>query len=145
MFETEPAQARTDNPAPRPDERPSNELLLETAGAVDQQTTTAAFPKRWSATDLPRLQGCLLAGLLGLFAAFWLTHLDEAWLVPPMDNIEQLIWVLSLEWGYYKHPPLPTWLIWLPVQFFGVSAAVSYLMGALVTLTSLAICWRCLV
>src|SRR5256885_10565865 len=24
------------------------------------------------------------------------------------DNLEQLTWVHSLEWGYYKHPPLPT-------------------------------------
>ena len=27
------------------------------------------------------------------------------------DNIEQNIWAHSFEWGYYKHPPLPTWLL----------------------------------
>ena len=29
----------------------------------------------------------------------------------PGDNIEQTIWAHSFEWGYYKHPPLPTWLL----------------------------------
>ena len=27
------------------------------------------------------------------------------------DNIEQFNWSQSLQWGYSKHPPLPTWLI----------------------------------
>ncbi len=26
------------------------------------------------------------------------------------DNVEQTVWMHSLEWGYYKHPPLTTWL-----------------------------------
>jgi hypothetical protein len=35
------------------------------------------------------------------------------------DNIEQLIWVHSLEMGYYKHPPMPTWLLGLGVALAG--------------------------
>lgn len=27
------------------------------------------------------------------------------------DNIEQEVWAHSFEWGYHKHPPLPTWLL----------------------------------
>ena len=27
------------------------------------------------------------------------------------DSVEQFIWAQSAEWGYYKHPPLPTWLL----------------------------------
>lgn len=27
------------------------------------------------------------------------------------DNVEQTIWSHSMQWGYYKHPPLPTWLL----------------------------------
>lgn len=83
----------------------------------------------------------VMLGLL-LFAAVWLGVLAGTSLSAPVDNIEQLTWVRSLEWGYYKHPPLPTWLIWLPVQLWGLSVWVSYGMGALMTLGALAIMWR---
>lgn len=82
---------------------------------------------------------------LALFATVWLSVLAFTSLSPPVDDIEQLTWVRSLEWGYYKHPPLPTWLIWLPVKLFGLSAWTAYGMGALMTLGSLAIMWRLLV
>jgi 4-amino-4-deoxy-L-arabinose transferase-like glycosyltransferase len=50
-----------------------------------------------------------------------------AWLLVSMltqnalmgDNIEQSNWAHSFEWGYYKHPPLPTWLL----------IAASYVLG----------------
>ena len=32
--------------------------------------------------------------------------------VPHADNIEQLNWAHRLQWGYLKHPPLPTALLW---------------------------------
>lgn len=84
------------------------------------------------------------AGLL-LFAVAWLGLLACTSLSPPVDNIEQLTWVRSLEWGYYKHPPLPTWLLWVPVQLFGLTVWTSYAMGAVMTLGALAIMWRLLV
>ena len=68
--------------------------------------------------------------LLLLFGAVWLAHLSYTSLSPPTDNIEQLTWVGALEGGYYKHPPLPTWLFWVPVQLFGVTAWTSYVVGA---------------
>ncbi|MDQ2778619.1 MAG: glycosyltransferase family 39 protein [Pseudomonadota bacterium] len=82
---------------------------------------------------------CLLA-----FAAVWLVDLNATSLSPPTDNIEQLTWVHAIAWGYYKHPPLPTWLIWLPVRLFGDTAAVSYVAGATCTLLSLALMWNLL-
>ena len=83
----------------------------------------------------------ILLGLL-LFAAVWLLHLALTSLSPPTDNIEQLNWVHSLEWGYYKHPPLPTWLLWLPVQIFGWNAWTSYGLGAAINLASMGLLWR---
>ena len=65
--------------------------------------------------------------------------------MPPVDNVEQLTWVKSLEWGYYKHPPLTTWVFSLPVFLFGQSAHVSYVTGALVTLAAVLLQWRLLV
>lgn len=86
----------------------------------------------------------LMALGLSLFASVWLSHLAFTSLSPPVDNIEQLNWVASLEWGYHKHPPLPTWLLWLPVKLFGSSAWTSYCLGAACTLTAMALMWRLL-
>jgi len=71
------------------------------------------------------------------FACVWLSLLDASSLSAPTDNIEQLTWVRSLEWGYYKHPPLPTWLLWPVVQLLGLRSISTYLLGAGVTLASL--------
>ena len=79
-----------------------------------------------------------------LFGVVWLALLAHISLSPPMDNIEQLTWVHSLEGGYYKHPPLPTWLFALPVRLFGATAWTSYLAGAVCTLGSMALMWRLL-
>jgi len=37
------------------------------------------------------------------------------------DNLEQFNWSHSLEWGYYKHPPMPTWLLGSAIHLFGHS------------------------
>ena len=78
-----------------------------------------------------------MAAGVGLFVLVWLLHLNSTSLVPPVDDLEQLTWVRSLEWGYYKHPPLPTWLLWLPVRAFGWSAWAVYVVGASASVGSL--------
>ena len=83
-----------------------------------------------------RLLGrAVVCGLV--FAALWLSLLGATSLTSPIDNIEQLTWVRSLEWGYYKHPPLPTWLLWPVVQLLGLRPLATYLLGATVTLGAL--------
>ena len=91
--------------------------------------------------DQSQPRGLWVAWGLVLFAAVWLTHLSLTNLTPPIDNIEQLNWVRSLQWGYYKHPPLPTWLIWLPTRFFGANAWTSYVTGAVCTLGAIGLLW----
>jgi hypothetical protein len=85
----------------------------------------------------------VVSGLL-LFALLWLSQLHQTSLVPPFDNIEQLTWARGLAWGYYKHPPLPTWLIAGPVALWGPSAWQSYVLGAALTLSALALMWQLL-
>lgn len=118
-------------------------VALSRDHAIDRASGDRALrsPDR-SPTELTNLEVAI--GLL-LFAIIWLSDLAFTSLSPPVDNIEQLTWVRSLEWGYYKHPPLPTWLLWLPVKLFGLSAWTSYAMGAVMILGSLVIMWRLLV
>lgn len=101
-------------------------------GGRRESVLAAASPGQW------------IALLLLVFGAAWLAHLSYTSLSPPTDNIEQLTWVSSLEGGYYKHPPLPTWLFWIPVQLFGASAWTSYGAGAACTLGAMAALWRLL-
>jgi len=37
------------------------------------------------------------------------------------DSIEQYNWAHSLEWGYWKHPPLPTWMMRGAIAVMGAS------------------------
>ncbi len=54
------------------------------------------------------------------------------------DVAEQFIWSQSLEWGYYKHPPLTTWLFAGALAVFGPHPWVAGLLsGACLTATGL--------
>jgi 4-amino-4-deoxy-L-arabinose transferase-like glycosyltransferase len=88
--------------------------------------------------------GAVVALTLLVFAAVWLLVLDATSRVAPVDNIEQLVWARSLEWGYYKHPPLPTFIVRLAATAFGATPWTTYLLGAATTLGALAIFWRLL-
>jgi 4-amino-4-deoxy-L-arabinose transferase-like glycosyltransferase len=79
--------------------------------------------------------------ILLLFGAAWLAHLATISFTPPSDNLEQLMWIHSLEWGYYKHPPFPTWLLWLTTQFLGNSALAPATLGAACTLAAFLLYW----
>ena len=81
---------------------------------------------------------------LCVFAALWIGQLWAISIAPPEDNIEQLIWTSSLEWGYYKHPPLPTWLLWPLVKIFGPHPSLTFVLAGMTTLGAIAIMWRLL-
>ncbi len=83
-----------------------------------------------------------LALLVAIFSVVWTATLVLTSASPPGDNIEQLLWVQALQWGYYKHPPLPTWLIWIPVGMFGRDITATYVAAALTNLASFAIFWQ---
>ncbi|WP_161974409.1 glycosyltransferase family 39 protein [Piscinibacter terrae] len=54
------------------------------------------------------------------------------------DVTEQFIWSKSLEWGYYKHPPLTTWLFAGATAVFGLNTWVpGVLSGACLAVTGL--------
>ncbi len=72
----------------------------------------------------------------------WLLLLAGTSLSSPVDNLEQLTWVRSIEWGYYKHPPLPTMLLWPLIRLFGLHPWVADIAGALCIVCALYVCWR---
>jgi 4-amino-4-deoxy-L-arabinose transferase-like glycosyltransferase len=83
-----------------------------------------------------------VAAWLGIWAVAWVLVLANLSWSPPMDSVEQLVWVRSLEWGYFKHPPLPTILIWPFVQLFGIHHAVVDIAGGVVIASALWMAWR---
>jgi len=79
-----------------------------------------------------------------VFGAAWLLLLGATAVSPPLDNIEQTIWLRSLQWGYYKHPPLPTWLAAGATALGGHGPWPTYVLGAACTLASLLMFWQLL-
>ena len=82
--------------------------------------------------------------LLAMFGVVWIAAYWLTATAAPGDNVEQLIWIRSLELGYYKHPPLPTWIMAAAAFVFGPSIGLTYILGAVLTLGSLAIFWSLL-
>jgi hypothetical protein len=61
-----------------------------------------------------------------------------------VDIIEQLVWVRAIEWGYYKHPPLTTILLWPWVQLLGIDPLATRVAGAFIVGCALWIYWHLL-
>lgn len=57
------------------------------------------------------------------------------------DNIEQFNWAQSLELGYHKHPPLPSWVLGAVIRLFGPSVYWAYLLATLCLLATLVFTW----
>ena len=83
----------------------------------------------------------LAAYTLAYLLVWALTPLLSHWSIPD-DNLEQLAWVLRPDWGYYKHPPFPTWVLWAFERVFPHSVPLTYMLGSLQVAAMLVIAWR---
>jgi len=88
-----------------------------------------------------RLAGVLL--FVALVVVCWSVLPALLQTVPHADNVEQLNWAHHLQWGYLKHPPLPTALLWSASALAGPSAFLTYLLAMACVGASLLILWRC--
>jgi 4-amino-4-deoxy-L-arabinose transferase-like glycosyltransferase len=62
---------------------------------------------------------------------------------PHGDNVEQLNWSQAFQWGYFKHPPLPTWLLRGAIDVFGPSAGLTYALAMTCAAVALFLVWLC--
>ncbi len=81
---------------------------------------------------------------LVVFGVTWLVLLGVLSRTPPQDVIEQLVWARSPQWGYYKHPPLPTWLLIAAGTVLPQGVELARALGALCLLGSNLIWWMVL-
>ena len=60
---------------------------------------------------------------------------------PDVDSAEQFIWAVSLEGDYFKHPPLPTWIMHGLIALFGPSLVLPVVAAQACIVTALALTW----
>lgn len=60
---------------------------------------------------------------------------------PPLDVIEIATWAVDPQLGYYKHPPLPAWVVWASEALFGRSRIALFLPAALSIVASMLALW----
>lgn len=86
--------------------------------------------------------GRLLVGFLVFHLLLWVVSSALTHRAPPWDNIEQLVWQQSLQWGYYKHPPFPTWWLSFWTTLLGNSIWVTFFAAQLSVVLMLYMVWR---
>ncbi len=61
---------------------------------------------------------------------------------PEIDSAEQFVWAFSMENGYWKHPPLPSWTMHALIQLFGPSLLLPFVATQTCIVIALALTWR---
>ncbi|MGZ8947233.1 MAG: glycosyltransferase family 39 protein, partial [Methylococcaceae bacterium] len=84
-------------------------------------------------------------GLFAFFAVYLISWTLLAILLPlstELDNIEQVVWSQSWQWGYHKHPPLPSALLHaLNILFGGPSKGLIALAAQSCSVIALIYVW----
>jgi 4-amino-4-deoxy-L-arabinose transferase-like glycosyltransferase len=99
-----------------------------------------AFLLRFS-PDAPSILPLVLLILLG-HLLLWTVLTGISHSAPDLDNMEELVWGNVFEWGYYKHPPLPSWLIYGLTRLLGRPVWLTFFAGQLSVVVALYFVWR---
>lgn len=83
----------------------------------------------------------VLAYLFGM-VCLWTILCAISHKAPDLDGMEQLVWAASLELGYTKHPPLPSWFMYFATQLIGRPVWLPFLMGQLFSGLGLWFVWK---
>ncbi|SPE28044.1 putative membrane protein [Burkholderiales bacterium] len=111
-------------------------MLAEHATAAGSE-----LPRQGGST--PAAQWPLVALFVALVVLTWSALPALLQPVAHADNVEQLNWAHALQWGYFKHPPLPTWLLHGAIALFGPSAYLTYALAMGCVGATLIMLWRC--
>lgn len=106
----------------------SGALLPGRVGPAVRQLT---WPAAWTAPALTAV--CI--GLWALLSAAINTGQFA-------DNIEEFVWAQSFESGYWKHPPLPSWMLRTAIQVFGFWSGWTYVLAAICFIGATFFTWR---
>ena len=87
------------------------------------------------------LNGAVLLFLAGM-VALWTILCAISHKAPDLDGMEELVWASSFEFGYTKHPPLPSWLLYALTSIFGKPIWLVFFAGQLVSALGLWFVWR---
>lgn len=71
-----------------------------------------------SRTDSTPLNRSVLVFLV-IMVTLWSVLMALSHRAPDLDGMEELVWASSLELGYTKHPPFPSWIMYWLTQLFG--------------------------
>lgn len=72
----------------------------------------------------------------------WSVATGLAYHSPEIDSAEQLVWSFSMEGGYWKHPPLPSWVMHCMLALFGPSVVLTFVMAQAAIVIAMALIWR---
>jgi len=111
-----------------------------------QSPDTLATPiKKWlgyfdlsKPADLAKLTVCFVI----FHVLLWLILTTFTHRAPHWDNMEEIVWAQSFEWGYYKHPPFSTWVYTFWTSVLGQHFWVTYFSSLLNVGLMLLIIWR---
>lgn len=83
----------------------------------------------------------VLAYLFGM-VCLWTILCAISHKAPDLDGMEELVWGASLELGYTKHPPLPSWFMYIATQLIGRPIWLPFLMGQMFSALGLWFVWK---
>lgn len=84
----------------------------------------------------------LMLACLAAMVCLWTVLCAISHKAPDLDGMEELVWASSLELGYTKHPPLPSWFMHLATEVLGRPIWLPFLMGQLFSALGLWFVWK---
>ncbi|MDY0309164.1 MAG: glycosyltransferase family 39 protein [Castellaniella sp.] len=100
-----------------------------------------AVPPKIPLLARPPGTALVLLCLLGM-VALWTVLSALSHSAPDLDGMEELVWAASLELGYTKHPPLPSWFMHLATELLGRPVWLPFLMGQVFSALGLWFVWK---
>ena len=100
-------------------------------------------PTRMGTTSLEVSQALRWVILLCLAQTLlWGLGLGSTRRAPELDSAEQFVWAFSMESGYWKHPPLPSWIMHGLLNVFGPSVTLPFVATQLCVTLALGLTWK---